>query len=142
MQSSSVRNLEKKDAPEVALLILQLTKNIIEPDKLQSRIEDLSVKTTSQFFVAQLKDAIVGFGGLAWYVIPSKGLIGWVEEVVVDENHRRQGIATLLTRRILDFAKEKDIKQLKLTSSTKESTGMYIKLGFSKKDHEYLIKNI
>ena len=135
-----IRNLEKKDAASVALLIPQLTKNIVEPEKLTQRIEELSAAHNCQYLVAEKDDAVVGFGGLAWYAIPSKGLIGWLEEVVVDEKFRGQGIAKALISELLKVAEQKSIKTIKLTSINSATNTLYEKFGFVKKDHQYFVK--
>ncbi len=136
-----IRNLQKKDAGQVALLIKQLTKNIVEPQNLIKRIEGLIKQKNSQFLVAKLNGRVVGFGGLVWYKISSKGLIAWVEEVVVDGQYRKQGIGTALMEHLLILAKNKKVKQVKLTS-TPTAKSLYEKLGFIRKDQDYLIKNL
>jgi len=137
----TLRNLEKKDSDQVALLIKQLTQNIIEPENLAKRIKRLVNQKNSQFLVAESQGKIVGFAGLVWYVIPSKGLIAWVEELVVDNQNRRQGIGRVLMESLLVLAERKKIKQIKLTS-TQLAKNLNEKLGFIKKNHDYLIKNL
>ena len=136
-----IRNLQKNDNNQVALLIKQLTQNIIEPENLVKRIEGLTEQKNSQFLVAELYGKIIGFGGLTWHLIPSKGLIAWVEEVVVDSQSRRKGVGKDLMEHLLKLAKQKKIKQIKLTS-TPMAKSLYEKLGFIKKDNEYLIKSL
>jgi len=137
-----IRNLQKKDAPEVALLIAQLTQNIVEPRQLIKRIGDLPLQKNSVFLVATSNDEVVGFGGLVWYSIPSKGLIGWIEEVVIDSKFRGQGIAGKLMKNLLMQAKKKKIRVLKLTVSNPVAKNLYESLDFTKKDSEYLFKNL
>lgn len=136
-----IRNLQKKDASQVILLIKQLTQNIIEPESLVKRIKELIKQKNSHFLVVELNDEIVGFGGLVWYKIPSKGIIAWIEEVVVDSQYRKHGIGTALMERLLKLAKTKKVKQVKLTSAP-AAKSLYEKLGFINKDNEYLIKSL
>jgi PhnO protein len=138
----NIRSLQKKDSTQVSGLILQLTKNIVDPQNLGVRIRKLALSNNSKFFIAESDGKVVGFGGLAWYVIPSKGLIGWVEEVVVDEHYRGKGIGRALMNKIIHFANSKNIKQLKLTASNEISRNLYLSLGFSKKEQDYLFKNL
>ncbi|OGZ66157.1 MAG: hypothetical protein A2822_03970 [Candidatus Staskawiczbacteria bacterium RIFCSPHIGHO2_01_FULL_41_41] len=135
-----IRNLEKKDAAAAALLIVQLTKNIVEPEKLAGRIEALVDASNCQWLVAELGGQVAGFGGLTWYAIPSKGLIAWVDELIVDEKFRRQGIAKLLMQELLAIARQNNIRQVKLTSTGGPASSLYESLGFIKKDQEYFIK--
>ncbi len=135
-----IRKLEAKDAEQVALLIPQLTKNIIEPENLARRIRDLPSQPHSQFFVVENAGLVVGFGGLAWYVIPSKGLIAWVEEIVVDISCRGRGYSRALMQCIAQEIVRQNIKQVKLTTGTPEAAALYRSLGFVKKDQDYFVK--
>jgi len=137
-----VRNLEKDDAEDVALLIPQLTKNIIDQENLVERIEQLAKPQSSQYVVAEADGKVVGLGGIAWYSIPSKGEIAWLEEVVVDEKYRGQGIAKALIGELLKIAEKKHIKTIKLTSVNSATDSLYEKFGFIKKDHQYFVKKV
>ena len=101
----TIRNLQKKDAKKVVSLIRQLTQNILDSKHLEKRIKKISVSINSQFLVARLNEKVVGFGGLVWYEIPSKGLVGWIEELVVDDNNRGQGIGKFLMKNIINLKK-------------------------------------
>lgn len=136
----NIRRLKKEDAPQVAVLIKQLTENIVEPENLLKRLEDLSVPQNFQYLTAEIGGVVVGFAGLAWYVIPSKGQVGWIEEVVVDEKYRGQGIAGNLMQELLKVAEEKGLKQVKLTTANPAAKHLYEKLGFIKKEEELLVK--
>jgi len=139
---TTIRNLEAKDAPAVAWLIPQLTKNIAAPEKLITRIEVLALADNCQYLVAESDGVVVGFGGLAWYPIPSKGLIGWVEELVVDEKHRGQGVAKTLLEELLEIASQKELNTVKLTSVNSSTDKLYEQFGFVKKDHQYFAKKM
>jgi N-acetylglutamate synthase-like GNAT family acetyltransferase len=138
----TIRNLEIRDAKQVALLIGQLTKNIVEPNNLEKRIEGLASQHNSHFVVAEANGVVFGFGGLVWYEIPSKGLIGWVEEVVVDQKNRGQGIGRDIMAHLLNSAKQKQINQIKLMTNSAGAETLYQSLGFVKKENHYLFLNI
>ena len=137
-----IRNLEKKDAGAVALLIPQLTQNINEPEKLVGRIGELTNMQGGQYVVVEVNGSVVGFGGLVWYTIPSKGLVGWLEEIVVDQAFRGQGIAKALIGELLKIAEQKYITTIKLTYINSITNSLYEKFGFVKKDHQYFAKKI
>lgn len=137
-----IRFLEKKDASEVAHLIFQLTQNIIEPENLVSRLEKLSSGDNYQYFVAELDGKVVGFAGFAWYQVPSKGLIGWIEEVVVDQSARGHGLGRALMEELINFSKIKGCKKLKLTTGNPIAKKLYETFGFIKKEEEYFYKNL
>ena len=135
-----IRQLKKEDAPQVAPFIKQLTQNVIELENLTRRLEALSAPQNFQYLAAEIEGVIVGFAGLAWYPIPSKGAVGWVEEVVVAEKHRGQGIAQALMAELLKLAEAKNLKQVKLTTANPVARRLYEKLGFVKKEEDLLVK--
>jgi len=136
----TIRKLQKSDAALAAELIKQFTQNIIEPENLAGRLENLAQAENCQYFVAEEGAGLVGFAGLVWYVIPSKGLMGWVEEVVVEQTRRNQGIGARLLEVILRLAKAKGLVQLKLTTANPAARHLYEKLGFNRKTEDLLVK--
>lgn len=137
---TTIRNLKKEDAPRVAQLIEQLTKNIVEPENLTTRLEKMAIPENYQYFVAEVDGRVMGFAGLCWYKIPSKGLIAWVEEVVVDEAARGQGLGKELMNKLLELAKEKDCVRVRLITQNPVARQLYEKLGFIKGDESYFVK--
>ncbi len=134
----TVRNLEPSDAPAASLLVMQLTKNVIEPENLTSRITALVKMVNGQYMVAEKDGQLVGFGGLMWYQIPSKGLVGQIEEVVTDEKFRKQGIATELMRALVALARARGLVQIKLTA--KPGSGhVYESVGFVQKEESVML---
>lgn len=85
--------------------------------------------------LAQDSAEIVGMFTLVVYRIPYKKK-AWVEDLVVDRDFRRQGIAKKMLHIAIEEAKKLDIKSLNLTSSpTREYAGhIYQQLGFEKRD--------
>jgi len=122
------------------LLIKQLTPNIVEPDNLVKRLEGLINGDNFKYFVAEDNNEVIGFAGLAWYHIPSKGLIAWVEEVVVDEKVRSKGIGKALMNKLLELAQELKCNRVKLTVKNPIAIELYKKLGFEITDSKVMIK--
>lgn len=61
--------------------------------------------------------------------------LGLVDEVVVSENHRGEGIASKILEEIVKIAKERKMDLLKVdTNVDNPSNGLYQKVGFIKKD--------
>jgi len=135
-----IRKLEKSDAKHVVFLIRQLTKNIVAPKNFLQRIEGLAEPGNWQYFVAEKDDKVVGFAGIAWYPIPSKGMVGWIEEVVVDENFRGQGLAHKLMEELLYVALFRDLAQVKLTTGNDIAQHIYEEFGFSVKEEHLMVK--
>ncbi|MBU1130588.1 GNAT family N-acetyltransferase [Patescibacteria group bacterium] len=137
-----VRNFNLEDIPPVAKLIPQLTQNILDPESLEKRMEEIITSPRTRGIVAEDEGKIVGFAELAWYIIPSKGLIAWVEEVVVDEQARGKGVGRTLTEKLLEIAKELGCRQIKLTVSNFAAIKLYESLDFNFKETEVMIKNL
>jgi len=64
------------------------------------------------------------YGGLDTYLV--------IEDVVVDESHRRQGVASALVTELERFARERDCRQLIVLSESvrHDAHGLYGSLGF------------
>ncbi len=140
MEKVTIRLLKREDASQVALLIPQLKKNIFQPEKLKERIETLAGGDYKKdwWFVAVKDGKIVGFGGMTLSFIPSKGDVGWIEELVVDQDHQRKGIDQMLIEEFERLAKNKDLVQVKLTTANGDTKYLYQKHGFSE-GHEILM---
>lgn len=149
MSEIQIRHLAKGDGVQVANLIKQLTENIVDPGNLSTRIEALTDHVNVQdtgyrYMVATDTKLLVGFGGLVWYPIPSKGKVGFIEEIVVDEHYRGQGIASAILADLLDLAENIGLKQVKLTvvNSTIDPVPvhLYDKLGFVIREEVLMIR--
>ena len=138
----NVRDFKKEDARAVVGLIPQLTQNIVDPDELENRMEKISNDPNLRAIVAEEDGKVLGFTQLSWYVIPSKGLIAWVEEVIVDEQARGKGVGRSLTERLIEIAKELGCNQVRLTASNFVAQKLYESLGFRFKETEVMIKNL
>lgn len=88
----------------------------------------------TRFFVAREKSTkkIVGMLTLILYRIPI-GLCARIEDLVVDENHRKKGIGTKLCRTAIDTAKNAGAMKLDLTSNPSRigAHRLYESLGFT-----------
>lgn len=78
---------------------------------------------------------VIGMATLALIVIPT-GKFGRIEDVVVHDKYRGQGIGKTLTKRLIEEAKRLNLERIDLTSrpSRKEANRLYQDLGFSKVD--------
>ena len=64
------------------------------------------------------------------------GCKGWIEDVVVDKNHRGLGLGKRLLRFVHERAKELGVGSLILTSAPRrvEANGLYRSLGYELRD--------
>jgi ribosomal protein S18 acetylase RimI-like enzyme len=122
-------------------LIPQLTKN--PPHLSLDEITALVKSTCSTLLVARADDdSIVGVLSLAVYRVPT-GIRSIIEDVIVDESARGQGIGEALTRRALEVAKEAGAAHVTLTSNPKREAAnrLYQRMGFAKREtNAYIYK--
>jgi ribosomal protein S18 acetylase RimI-like enzyme len=80
-------------------------------------------------------DTIIGMATL--YLMPQMGKrSGYVEDVVVDDTYRGQGLGVKLMESIISYAREMKLDSVHLTSrpSRVAANKLYVKLGFEKRD--------
>jgi len=85
--------------------------------------------------IARSAGVITGTLTLVMFPVPT-GLRAWIEDVVVDESARGQGIGEVLTREALRLADEAGARTVDLTSRpARVAAGrLYEKLGFAVRD--------
>ena len=101
----------------------------------QDELEQI-VSTPGAVLLAALQSgSVVGMLTLVLFRVPS-GMRGIIEDVVVDEAHRRQGIAEALTREALARARAAGVRTVDLTSrpSREAANRLYVKLGFHRRE--------
>lgn len=122
-------------------LIPQLTKK--PPHLSLGEINALVKSACSTLLVARADDnSIVGILSLTVYRVPT-GIRSIIEDVIVDESARGQGIGEALTRRALEAAKEMGAAHVTLTSNPKREAAnrLYQRMGFTKrKTNAYIYK--
>lgn len=77
---------------------------------------------------------ILGAAALATFITPT-GWHGWIEDVVVDREGRRQGIGRALTEACLEKARELGLPEVNLTSrpSREAANKLYQEMGFQQR---------
>ena len=123
------------DASELAdalgALVPQLSKS--NPPPSLAEVEAMLASDAIMQFVARDDvGAIVGVATLAMFPIPTAWR-AWVEDVIVDESSRGQGIGEALTQAMIDAARERGCVTIELTSRpTREAANrLYQRLGFT-----------
>ncbi|MCJ7434248.1 MAG: GNAT family N-acetyltransferase [Anaerolineales bacterium] len=122
-------------------LIPQLTKN---PARLsRDGITALVKSTCSTLLVERADDGtIIGVLCLTVYRVPT-GIRSIIEDVIVDESARGQGIGEALTRCALEVAKEAGAAHVTLTSNPKREAAnrLYQRMGFARREtNAYIYK--
>ena len=112
-------------------------------DQLTSSPMTLTEEMFNQFLASSnshlfflLKDEqIAGMLTVGIYHSPTGGK-AWIEDVVVDESFRGQGLSKLLVAHAIEFTKSKQIPSLMLTSNSKRvaANKLYQIMGFERKE--------
>jgi len=112
-------------------LVPQLGAHKIPPTR--EELNELITSECSVLLVARQsrEDPVVGALCLTIYRVPT-GLRSIIEDVIVDENSRRQGIGEALVRYALDLAREAGADGVSLTSNPQRegANQLYRSMGF------------
>lgn len=130
---AEVQHLSDVHPEEVFSLLRQLTDT---PQSFTKKeLEEIITNTNSHLFIAKENEKLVGMLTVGYYMSPT-GKKAWVEDVVVDANHRGNGCAKKLVEHAIGFVKQKQIPLLQLTSNPKriEANHLYPRIGFEKKE--------
>lgn len=115
-----------------ARLIPQLSPDGIPPtwDELA---EMLASPDICLYVARDEQGKIVGSSTLAFYRTPT-ALHAWIEDVIVDETARGQGLGAALTQIAIEQAKERGAKCVNLTSrpAREAANRLYQRLGFTR----------
>lgn len=122
-------------------LVPQMTRNNPPPshDDLRALLRD----PDSTLLLARAENGqLVGALTLIVYRVPT-GVRSIIEDVIVDESVRGQGVGEALMRRAIELAKEKSAKNISLTSNPMRAAAnrLYLKMGFQRRNtNAYQIK--
>jgi ribosomal protein S18 acetylase RimI-like enzyme len=116
----------------IARLLPQLSRSA--PPPTAEQLEDIATSPASHLLLARVDDEIVGALTLVVFCIPT-GMRAWIEDVVVDEAARGQGVGEALNREALRLAKERGAITVDLTSrpSREAANRLYQRLGFTQR---------
>lgn len=106
------------------------------PDRVEEQLIQVVDSTTNRLLLARDGGGqIVGTLTLVLLDIPT-GHRAWIEDVVVDERHRRQGVASALIGEALRLAEVSGAKTVDLTSrpSRQAANSVYRELGFTERN--------
>lgn len=117
-------------------LIPQLTPHVSPPS--YKDLLEMAVSDSTFIFIAwipNLDGKIAGMATLGTYRTPT-GFHGWIEDVVVDRDYRRQGIGKALTEACLAQAKKLGLQEVNLTSrpAREAANQLYQVMGFIKRE--------
>ena len=101
----------------------------------ESMFHQLLSSENSHLFFIMKDEQIAGMLTVGIYYSPTGGK-AWIEDVVVDETFRGQGLSKLLVAHAIEFVKSKQIPLLMLTSNPKRiaANKLYQAMGFERKE--------
>ncbi|MFA4845814.1 MAG: GNAT family N-acetyltransferase [Patescibacteria group bacterium] len=131
---SCLTNPTIKDHAQLVRLIRQLSS---APRELT--LTDLHTTALSHYLVIARDDELDGqIVGTALLVTMRtlSHVSAHIEDVVVDETHRGQGIGKELTRQLIAYAREMNIERIDLCSEPERASAnrLYLSLGFTVRD--------
>ena len=105
------------------------------PPPGEQELERIVQSDATRLLVAKVEGVIVGSLTLALFWIPT-GLRAWIEDVVVDEGVRGQGIGAALNQEALKVARDQGARTVDLTSrpSREAANRLYQRLGFKQRE--------
>jgi ribosomal protein S18 acetylase RimI-like enzyme len=118
----------------VEKLVPQLSRS--NPPPSETELGDVVASPATDLFIALADDGtIIGMSTLVTFRIPT-GMRAWIEDVVVDESARRQGVGEALTEAMVEQARARGCVTVDLTSrpSREAANLLYQKQGFAPRD--------
>ena len=105
------------------------------PPSLAEVVAMLASDAITQFVARDDSGAIIGVATLAVFPIPTAKR-AWIEDVIVDESARGQGVGEALTQAMIDAARDLGCKTVELTSrpSREAANRLYRRIGFTERE--------
>jgi ribosomal protein S18 acetylase RimI-like enzyme len=117
----------------IARLVGQLSASAQPPGA--AALDAIIASPASRLLLARERDGrVVGMLTIVLFPIPT-GIRAWIEDVVVDEDARGQGVGALLTQAALDLAVAHGARTVDLTSrpGREAANRLYARLGFEQR---------
>ena len=116
----------------------------LNPDLRSRRLAEI-ISESEDLYICGVWNGpeLLGMASLAIYEVLS-GKKGLIEDVVVDQKHRRKGVARILMEKLIQLAQEQGLDQLILFTGfhRKPAQQLYEHCGFTRKDSYQYIFNL
>ena len=127
-----IRFVEEKDSEAIAILLCQLGYPNRGSDVLP-RLRVYLADKRSTSMVAEIDNQIIGF--ISFHIIPlihENGELGRITALVVDESHRRKGIARALIQAVEGFGRSNGCARFEVTANEKRTDAhlLYQAMGY------------
>ena len=124
----NIRTLKNEDESQLLNLFKELTTN-----QVNLNIQDVVKDDNCHAIVLENEvGEVIGFAALTTFIVPTKGRVGKIEDVVIREAFRGQGLGDRLLDELILIAKERNLANITLTSNPKRvvARNLYQKKGF------------
>ena len=134
MDNINISKAKTDDFPEIFVLLQQLWPDKkLDKERLKEAFDQGLENQFQEYLIAKYDGRTIGFVTLTirsslW----QEGNLAHVDELIVDQEFRGEGVGTKLLNEITKLAKEKSCKKIELDSAfhRKESHSFYESLGF------------
>ncbi|MCG8098726.1 MAG: GNAT family N-acetyltransferase [Candidatus Thiodiazotropha taylori] len=120
--SYTISSMQRSDIDKMVDLLRQLfsieADFNVDPDKQRRGLELLRESESAEIFVARsARQEVVAMATLQLVVSTAEGgLVAWMEDVVVDADHRGQGVGEFLLSHINRWVESRGIKRVQLVA--------------------------
>ena len=142
-----IRTATENDLPDILYLYAQPGMDngkTVTPDAAKGIFLKMKKYPDYNVYVAEIDGIIVGTFALAIMdnLAHMGSKSGLIEDVVVSESHRRQGVGKKMMERAVEFCKEKSCYKAVLSSNAKRNDAheFYKKLGFKIHGYSFLME--
>ena len=127
-----LRDVTNQDAAAISRLLAQLSRSA--PPLDAEAVRQVATWKGNSLLAVRAGGEIIGILTLVTFLIPT-GLRAWIEDVVVDESARGQGVGAALTLEAIRLARAAGVRTVDLTTRpSREAAGLYERLGFQLRD--------
>lgn len=134
--STTIRTVERGDREVFAAvrdLLAQLYPDLSPLER--DRFERVVAGDVVTLFVAEVDGAVVGCASLVRYE-KLGGIVHLIEDVVVDQDHRGQGIGSRMTEVMVEYARKQGADLVDVGTRRPRARDFYRESGFHDKDGE------
>lgn len=127
---TKIRAAEQRDAEDLLALTLSFaTSFVVEPQEFYVALPELLSSPATFLAVAEENGIIMGYVlAFAHRTLYASGRVAWVEELVVQEQHRGKGIGGLLMRSAEEWAEGEGCRLIAL--ATRRAAAFYEAVGY------------
>lgn len=128
-----IEDLKPDDLEAINRLIAQLSTS--SHTFTEAELNSLIASPQSHLYALEYDEKIIGMVTLCIYQCPT-GRKAWIEDVVVDQNHRGKGYGKLMVRKAMEECQNRGNVTLMLTSRPSRivANQLYQSLGFEKRE--------